>query len=382
MSPTRIVIVGGGVAGVDLATRIGRRHGRHGSVAVTLIDRNLSHVWKPMLHTFAAGTARPDREQVDFLAQAKRNHFVFIPGHLNGIDRATRTVSVTRLGQSEASAPPPPLHLDYDRLVLAVGSRANDFGTPGVIENCLTIDGLEDAQAFRERLRRLALGAFRREEDLDVAIIGGGATGVELSAELKHAVDRLAAYGSPSLPRRFRLALIESGPRLLPAFPDHVSEAAADTLRKLDVDVRLNAKVTGADGGGLHLGRRQPDRGSHQGLGRRHKGAGRTRPRGGPGALANRPTHGDLVPMHHEGSHDPGNRRLRELDGPGDRQTRAGDRPGRGAAITASRPTFQGVAGRGRGAAVSVQPAGDDRFARRLQRLGYARARYLRGWTS
>ncbi|MCJ2124962.1 NAD(P)/FAD-dependent oxidoreductase [Methylobacterium sp. J-077] len=253
MSPTRIVIVGGGISGIDLATRIGRSHGRRGRAAVTLIDRNLAHVWKPMLHTFAAGTARPDREQVDFLAQAKRNQFTFIPGYLDGIDRATRTVSITPLGHRDASPPPPPLHLNYDRLVLAVGSRTNDFGTPGVTENCLTIDGLEGAQALHERLRQLALAAFRREEELNLAIVGGGATGVELAAELKHAVDRLAAYGSPSLPRRFRLALIESGPRLLPAFPDHVSKAAADTLRKLDVDVRLGAKVTSADAGGFTL---------------------------------------------------------------------------------------------------------------------------------
>lgn len=253
MSPTRIVIVGGDISGIDLATRIGRSHGRHGLAAVTLIDRNLSHVWKPMLHTFAAGTARPDREQVNFLAQAKRNHFTFIPGHLDGIDGATRTVSIMPLGHRDASLPPPPLNLGYDRLVLAVGSRANDFGTPGVSENCLTVDGLEDAQALHERLRQFALAAFRREEEMDLAIVGGGATGVELAAELKQAVDRLAAYGSPSLPRRFRLALIESGPRLLPAFPDHVSKAVADTLRKLDFDVHLGAKVTGADAGGFTL---------------------------------------------------------------------------------------------------------------------------------
>ncbi|MCJ2103500.1 NAD(P)/FAD-dependent oxidoreductase [Methylobacterium sp. E-046] len=254
MSPTRIVIVGGGVSGIDLATRIGRSHGRHGRAAVTLIDMNLSHVWKPMLHTFAAGTARPDREQVDFLAQAKRNHFTFIPGGLGDIDREARTVSITPLGHHDAAGPlPQPLRLSYDRLVLAVGSRADDFGTPGVAEHCLTIDGLEGAQALHARLRQLALSAFGREEELDLAIVGGGATGVELAAELKRAVDQLAAYGSPILPSRFRLALIESGPRLLPAFPDHVSKAAADTLRKLDVDVRLGARVTGANAAGLAL---------------------------------------------------------------------------------------------------------------------------------
>ena len=90
----RIVIVGGGVAGILLATRLGRR----GGAAVTLVDRGLSHVWKPMLHTFAAGTARPDRQKVDFLAQATASGFGFRPGTLAGIDRAAREIVLRPLG--------------------------------------------------------------------------------------------------------------------------------------------------------------------------------------------------------------------------------------------------------------------------------------------
>lgn len=242
---SRIVIVGGGVAGVLLATRLGRCDG----AAVTLVDRSLSHVWKPMLHTFAAGTARPDRQKVDFLAQAKASGFGFRPGTLEGVDRAARAILLRPLGEDD----PEPMRLGYDRLVLAIGSRANDFGTPGVVEHCLTIDDLDGAEGFHARLREHVLAALREETGLDVAIVGGGATGVELAAELKHAVDLLAGYGSPSLPRRFRLALIESGPRILAAFPDHIAQAATRTLADLGVDVRTNTLVTGADATGYDL---------------------------------------------------------------------------------------------------------------------------------
>jgi NADH dehydrogenase len=252
--PVRIVIVGGGVAGIILATRLGRSHGRSGQASVTLVDRSLSHVWKPMLHTFAAGTARPDRQQVNFLAQAKASGFSFLAANLDGIDRDAKVAVVRPLGQREPDGGPlPKLRVGYDRLVLALGSRANDFGTPGVSDHCVAIDDLASAQTIHARLRDHALAALHHEDELSLAIVGGGATGVELAAELKRAANLVAAYGSPSLPHRFRLALIESGPRLLSAFPDHIAQAASETLRDLGVDVRTGAMVTGADASGFTL---------------------------------------------------------------------------------------------------------------------------------
>lgn len=242
---TRIVIVGGGVAGLEVATGLGRTR----SAEVVLADRSLSHVWKPMLHTFAAGTARPDRQKVDFFAQAKRNRFGFQPGTLVAVDRTARTVSLV----VEEAETRPPVDLAYDLLILAIGSRANDFGTPGVAEHCLTIDDLTEAEDFHATLRRHLLRALGGREGLSVAIVGGGATGVELAAELKHAIDLLARYGSPNLPRRLRLFLLESGPRLLPAFPERVSAAAARTLADLGVEVWTGATVTGADPSGFTL---------------------------------------------------------------------------------------------------------------------------------
>ena len=241
----RIVIVGGGVAGIEVATGLGR----DGRAEVVLADRSLSHVWKPMLHTFAAGTARPDRQKVDYFAQAKRNGFRFQPGTLVAVDRTAKRVSLV----VEEAEDRPPVDLAYDLLILAIGSRANDFGTPGVAEHCLTIDDLTEAEGFHASLRRHLLRALRDRDGLSVAIVGGGATGVELAAELKHAIDMTARYGSPDLPGRLRLTLIESGPRLLPAFPEKVSAAAARTLADLGVEVRVGAMVSGADEAGFSL---------------------------------------------------------------------------------------------------------------------------------
>ena len=177
----RIVIVGGGVAGIEVGTSLGRG----GRADVTLADRSLSHVWKPMLHTFAAGTARADRQKVDFFAQARRNGFRFQPGALVGIDRQAKRVRLA----VEAAAGRPEVDLSYDLLVLAIGSRANDFGTPGVAAHCLFIDDLNEAEHFHRELRRHLLARLDRGGMLEIAIVGGGATGVELAAELKHAIN-------------------------------------------------------------------------------------------------------------------------------------------------------------------------------------------------
>ena len=126
-----IVIVGGGVAGIILATRLGRLLGRRGRARVSLIDRSWIHVWKPMLHTFAAGTWNIYQQQVQFVTHALMHHFEYIPGQLDAIDRTARRIRLAPL-QADSEVLAGTRELVYDVLVLAFGSRANDFGTPGV----------------------------------------------------------------------------------------------------------------------------------------------------------------------------------------------------------------------------------------------------------
>ena len=126
-----IVVVGGGVAGLILATRLGHSLGRRKLARISLIDRSWVHVWKPMLHTFAAGTWNIYEQQVHYVAHGRAHHFEYVPGQLDAIDRTARRIRLAPLragGESVAGA----REVDYDVLVLAFGSRANDFGTPGV----------------------------------------------------------------------------------------------------------------------------------------------------------------------------------------------------------------------------------------------------------
>jgi NADH:ubiquinone reductase (H+-translocating) len=248
----RIVVVGGGVAGLILATRLGHKLARRHLARVSLIDRSWSHVWKPMLHTFAAGTWNIYEQQLQYVAHARAHHFEYVPGQLEAIDRATRRIRLAPLraaGEVVAGA----RELEYDVLVLAFGSRANDYATPGVTEHCHFIDSQDEADAFNALLRAQVVRSLAQGGNVDIAIVGGGATGVELAAELSRSVDLAAGYGEADIRRRLRLTLLESAPRILTAFPETVSASAESQLRTLGVNVRTGVKVVAADAGGYLL---------------------------------------------------------------------------------------------------------------------------------
>jgi NADH:ubiquinone reductase (H+-translocating) len=247
-----IVVVGGGVAGLILATRLGHSLGRRKLARISLIDRSWVHVWKPMLHTFAAGTWNIYEQQVHYVAHGRAHHFEYVPGQLDAIDRTARRIRLAPLragGESVAGA----REVDYDVLVLAFGSRANDFGTPGVVEQCHFIDSPDQADAFNARLRAQVVRSFAQGNNIDIAIVGGGATGVELAAELCRMVQLAAGYGEADIRQRLRLTLLESAPRILGAFPEAVSASATSQLRKLGVDVRTGVTVVGAGARGFLL---------------------------------------------------------------------------------------------------------------------------------
>jgi NADH:quinone reductase (non-electrogenic) len=248
----RIVVVGGGVAGLILATRLGRKLGRRGLARVSLIDRSWIHVWKPMLHTFAAGTWNIYEQQVQYVAHARTHHFEYVPGQLDGIDRKARRIRLAPLRAADdvvAAA----RELDYDVLVLAYGSRANDFGIRGIVEHCHFIDSPDQADAFNARLRAQVVRSFAHGGNIDIAIVGGGATGVELAAELTGMVDLASGYGEADIRHRLQLTLLESAPRILTAFPESLSASVTSQLRALGVDVRTGVKVVAADARGYLL---------------------------------------------------------------------------------------------------------------------------------
>lgn len=262
----RVVIVGGGAGGLELATRLGDTLGRRGKAEITLIDRKRSHVWKPKLHEIAAGSMDMAAHEVSYLAQSHWHHFRYRVGAMTGLDRQRREVQVAPYLDDEGQQVTPQRVFGYDTLVIAVGSQSNDFGTPGVAEHAIKLETSDDALRFHARvvnacIRAHAQAAPLRPEQLHVAIIGAGATGVELAAELHRTTREMVAYGLDRVADKdIKVSLIEAAPRVLPALPERLSKATETLLRKLGVEVHTDAKVAEVQAGGvrLHDGRLLP----------------------------------------------------------------------------------------------------------------------------
>ena len=246
----RVVIVGGGAGGLELATRLGDTLGRRGRAEITLIDRNRTHVWKPKLHEIAAGSMDMSAHEVSYLAQAHWHHFRYRVGAMVGLDRARREVLVAPYVDDEGQQVTAQRVFGYDTLVVSIGSLSNDFGTPGVAEHAMKLETAADAQRFRTRVINACIRAHAqatplRPEQLKVAIIGAGATGVELAAELHRTTREMVAFGLDRVDadKDIRVSVIEAAPRVLPALPQRLSQATESLLTKLGVEVHTDAKV-------------------------------------------------------------------------------------------------------------------------------------------
>ena len=253
-----IVVVGGGAGGLELATQLGRSLGRSGKAEVLLVDRNSTHVWKPLLHEVASGALDSRLAELDYRGQGARSGFRFIVGTLEAVDKDNKTITLAAI-EEEGEEVLAPRTLNYDKLILSVGSVTADFGTPGVAEHCYFLDSTAQADAFHHHLLNEFLRVNQALEDghdvtLDVAIVGGGATGVELAAELVHSVSLLSIYGLGHLTRdRLNITLVEAGKRLLPALPERLSQSVHKKLNKLGVKVLLGNPAKEAQKGQLVL---------------------------------------------------------------------------------------------------------------------------------
>ncbi|WP_368414531.1 NAD(P)/FAD-dependent oxidoreductase [Falsiroseomonas sp.] len=258
--PHRIVVVGGGAGGLELATRLGDTLGRRGQAQITLVDRARSHLWKPLLHEVAAGSLDVDDHELDYLAQAHWHHFTYRYGELVGLDRARKIALLGPTFDEDGRQVTPERAEPYDTLVIAIGSTTNDFGTPGVRDHAIPLETTSQARRFNRRLLNACIRAQTQAEpiapgQLHVAIIGAGATGTELAAELHRATRQLVAYGMDRIDpeRDLRLTLIEAAPRILPALPERLSEAATKLLEGLGVSVMAGTRVSAVTAEGVHL---------------------------------------------------------------------------------------------------------------------------------
>ncbi|HEX6315673.1 MAG TPA: NAD(P)/FAD-dependent oxidoreductase [Gemmatimonadaceae bacterium] len=249
MSRARVVIVGGGFAGIEAAKAL-----RHAPADVTLIDRSNHFVFQPLLYQVATGALAPSDIAVPirWVLRSVPNTTVLWDSVVS-IDPAARCVK--RSGGAD---------VPYDYLVLAAGSRHAYFGHDEWEPHAPGLKTVEDALEVRNRflaafeLAERAESEAERREHLTIVIVGGGPTGVEL-AGIMVSIARKAL--SPDFrridPASARIIVVEAGPRLVPAFKEHLSARALQDLQTLGVEVRLNTPVTGISDGLVTLGEEQ-----------------------------------------------------------------------------------------------------------------------------
>jgi NADH:ubiquinone reductase (H+-translocating) len=233
-----VVIVGAGFGGLACA----RKLRKSGSFRVTLVDRNPYQLFSPLLYQVA--TASLPEDDIAFPVRTAYREVQFIRAEVTSIDTTGKFVTLSN-GKA----------LSYDDLILAVGSEGTTFGIPGVAEHTLQMKSVVDARAIRTSLLRnyeSVEDGVLPIESLNVVIVGGGPTGVELAGavrELQGEIKREFEHIAPSA----TVTLLEAGPRLLPSFQPGSSEHARKVLTKMGVDVRLDAAVVEATPTSLKL---------------------------------------------------------------------------------------------------------------------------------
>jgi NADH dehydrogenase len=253
-----IVIVGGGAGGLELATRLGRSLGRKRKARITLVDRSRTHLWKPLLHQVAAGSMDLNDHELDYLYQARWHHFHFRLGRMNGLDRKAKRIRLAPTVDETGHEVIPEHTISYDTLVMAVGSTTNDFNTPGAAGAAISLDNPTQAALFHSRLLNACLRANAQpgplqKGQLHIAIIGAGATGVELAAELHNTIREFVSFGLDRIDpaRDIKITIIEAAPKILPVLPERLSKAVLGLLQKLNVEVLVGERVTEVSAAGV-----------------------------------------------------------------------------------------------------------------------------------
>jgi NADH dehydrogenase len=260
----QIVIIGGGAGGLELATKLGDTLGKNKKAEITLVDSKKTHIWKPLLHEIAAGSLNADKDELDYLAQAHWHHFNFRLGSMDALNKESKEISLAPFIAPDGSEIIPRRRFSYDTLIISVGSTINDFGIEGAAEYAIALDNQKQAQKFHQKLHNAILKAQTQKDEisqgqLEVVIVGAGATGVELAAELHKATREMTAYGLDKInpDKDIKISLIEASDRLLPALPKRMSLSVDRELKKLNVNLYLNERVTNVSESGIqtHTGR-------------------------------------------------------------------------------------------------------------------------------
>ncbi|HEY7627932.1 MAG TPA: NAD(P)/FAD-dependent oxidoreductase [Ilumatobacteraceae bacterium] len=232
----KVVIIGSGFGGIR-AAKVLAKAGDRAATDVTIVDANNFHTFQPLLYQVA--TAGLDADDIGFPIRRifRRNPSIhFVLGEVTAIDLAAQAVTV-----ADGRAFP------YDSLIIAAGSVSASFGVAGVDEHAFPLKTLRDALALRAHL----LTRFERASaepdgvhDLGIVVVGGGPTGVEMAGGLRELIDKVFRKDFPNLSGiPAPITLVEAADRVLGTFHRSLSDEAATTLRRRQIEVELGVGV-------------------------------------------------------------------------------------------------------------------------------------------
>ncbi len=242
----RIVVVGGGAGGLELVTKLAHKFRRKKQIQITLVDMKLTHIWKPLWHEVATGTLSSSDNEINYLLHSHFHGYTFELGTLIGLDRTTKQIHLGPIINESGYILAPARQLPYDTLIIAIGSICNDFNIPGVAEYCLSLDSQQQAEQFHRRFlqRCMQMEYSENQLPLNIVIVGGGATGVELVAELNRVVTQIHTFGWQQINgNTIKLSIIESSDRLLQALKPKISTAIYDDLSQRGITIYTNQRV-------------------------------------------------------------------------------------------------------------------------------------------
>jgi NADH dehydrogenase len=250
-APHRVVVIGGGFAGIEVVKRL-----RRAPVDVTLVDRRNFHLFQPLSYQVATGALSPGEVTYPLRAMFKRfPHVRVLLAEASGFDLAARTVHLASVDGATA-----PESIPYDTLVVATGSAYSYFGHDDWSRFAPEVKSLESALAVRSRI----LTAFEaaemqtdpeaRRAELTFVVVGAGPTGVEMAGQIAElARDTLRHDFRTIQSRDTKIVLAEAGDRVLATFSPSLSAKAERALRQLGVTPALQRSVVGVDAGGVTI---------------------------------------------------------------------------------------------------------------------------------
>jgi NADH dehydrogenase len=247
---SRIVLLGGGFAGIATARRLEHRLAPD-EAEIVLVSRENFTLFTPMLPEVSSGGIETRHVVTPVRAQLSRTRFVL--GEVTAIDLNARHVDVTHALTGDD------VSLEYDQLVIALGSVTSTFNIPGVIEHTLPLKTIEDADVLRNRviasfeLADIATDPDERRRLLTFAIVGGGYTGCEAAGELSDFVRSICRFYKSIRANDITTVLIEAGHRLLGDLPDGMGRYTAKNLKRSGIVLELGDGVASIDERGLTL---------------------------------------------------------------------------------------------------------------------------------